>query len=300
MSPIRRAILAFALIAGIAPTIAQVPPPVPALPIPPRTRLTAPLTLFVDSSLGSDSNLCLTAGTGACKTITHAATIVCNNIEPNGQQISIQLTSGEALTENVALCNYLDSTLPAENNTPLIIGDPSVPSSYGIEPASGIAITAVNVRTPWIISGLTIRVTGGSGTCIEADINSFIYVSGNVIFAGCGIAVQSLYGGKVEFIGPTSFGGVYAGAFLSAEFGGQILTQAAPMTCVTGPVFGVFAQAIRGGLISWGAGSFSGCGSATGARYQAALGGGVDTNGGGASFFPGNAGGTTTSPGWYN
>jgi hypothetical protein len=40
-------------------------------------------------------------------------------------------------------------------------------------------------------------------------------------------------------------------------------------------------------------------GAATGARYLANTGGGIQTDGSGASFLPGNSAGTATSPGWY-
>jgi hypothetical protein len=41
-------------------------------------------------------------------------------------------------------------------------------------------------------------------------------------------------------------------------------------------------------------------GAATGSRYGAALNGVIQTNGGGATYFPGNSAGSTSVGGQYN
>jgi hypothetical protein len=65
------------------------------------------------------------------------------------------------------------------------------------------------------------------------------------------------------------------------------------------PAFpGGFAFCSRNGVQGWIGASFAG--TATGGRYFALTGGGIETNGGGASFFPGNSVLGATSPAWYN
>ena len=66
-------------------------------------------------------------------------------------------------------------------------------------------------------------------------------------------------------------------------------------------VFGSHAECVafaNGGMISAASLTFSG--AATGTRYFAALNGIVYTNGGGATYFPGNAAGATATGGQYN
>jgi hypothetical protein len=64
------------------------------------------------------------------------------------------------------------------------------------------------------------------------------------------------------------------------------------------PAFGaLFAQASTGGQTDWSAVTFSG--NATGTRYSALLNGVLYTGGGGTSYFPGNAAGSTGSGGQY-
>jgi hypothetical protein len=83
---------------------------------------------------------------------------------------------------------------------------------------------------------------------------------------------------------------------LSAYDGGQIRTQSSSITLVGTPAFSNFAVASRGGTVLANANTYSG--GATGTRYTANLGGGVLTSGG-ATYLPGDATGTATSPGWY-
>lgn len=87
-----------------------------------------------------------------------------------------------------------------------------------------------------------------------------------------------------------------ANAHIAAYDGGQIRTQNATVTITGTPAITTFAIADRGGTILANANTYSG--AATGVRYSANRCGGILT-GAGATYLPGNAAGTATSPGWY-
>ena len=81
---------------------------------------------------------------------------------------------------------------------------------------------------------------------------------------------------------------------------GRIFGQGGVTVTITGtPGFsGAFAEADDLGFVNYNGPIFSG--AATGKRYGATLNGVIDTNGAGATYFPGNVGGTTATGGQYN
>ncbi len=89
-------------------------------------------------------------------------------------------------------------------------------------------------------------------------------------------------------------GGVHAEAAVK----GQISMQSIALT-ITGSInFGIFAFATTLGAIYSALFTFSG-GTPTGTRYTANGNAVINTNGGGASYFPGNAAGSTATGGQY-
>jgi hypothetical protein len=100
-----------------------------------------------------------------------------------------------------------------------------------------------------------------------------------------------------------AFGGGYtvsggAQAHYAVVDGAQIQNAGQTVTLTGTPAFSIaFALANLTGYITAPGVTF--IGSATGPRYSATNGGAINTNSGGANYFPGNAAGTATSPGWY-
>ena len=97
----------------------------------------------------------------------------------------------------------------------------------------------------------------------------------------------------------------------SAVAGGLIdFNTTATITCTGSPAFTTFANA--GGAAAASALwlgqiyvpsakiTYSGCGTVTGKRYNAQLNSVINSAGGGANFFPGNAAGTVATGGQYN
>ena len=254
--------------------------------------LSSSLSLFADSTNGSDTNSdCLASGTSACATVTHAAQLFCKYMRKNGQAVAIHTPGGFNQVENVSLCSYTPDELLAQSSAPTITG-------AAIVPVSGVPVAAVNVNTPWNLSSIAIQAPNTSTTCVNSDINSLIYVT-NVTFYTCGIVLQMNYGGKIELNGGITLNSNVA-AVVSTGYGGVFISAGQTITCNTIGSVSVFASSSDNGSQNWAGTSFSGCGSVVGTRFSATLGGGIDTNGGGGAFFPGNAAGSATSPGWYN
>jgi hypothetical protein len=261
---------------------------------PGRWVLSIASNFFADSTNGSDSGStdCMAAGTSACATVTHAASLFCQNILKHGQSFTININPAGNQVENIALCSYTPDEQLAQGTAPVISGS----STGAIFPASGTAITAVGVNTPWTISSLIVDTANAA--CIEADINSLIYV-GNVQFDTCNSVFQALFGGKIELLGTIVLTANVA-AVVSTGDGGVFISAGQTFNCSGIGSVTTFAQATDNSVQNWTGTAFSGCGALTGQRYASVLGGGIQTSGGGVNFFPGNSVGTATSPGWYN
>jgi len=204
--------------------------------------------------------------------------------------------------------------------------------SITIQVADGTYTGGAIVNAPWIGAG-DVTLQGNVSTpanvvisttgvhCISVQNNGRLRVGG-VKFQTMtfGIALAATSGGKIDIVSPVNFGAC-ATFHMNADGGGKILCSsnytisgntpahavaisfgyfyvAGNTITITGsPSLGTFAQSTRTGYMEWISNTFSG--SATGARYSVATGGGVFVNGGGTSYLPGNSAGSTTSPGWY-
>ncbi len=147
------------------------------------------------------------------------------------------------------------------------------------------------------IRGFTITSSAGSAFLHETQgkVTHSSNVLGAVAAYHCAVRAPGarLESGTYTISGSPSIAGWHASKLgVVYQSGGTITLTGTPAWGVAG------AQAIRNGLIFLDTVTFSG--AATGVRYTATLGGGIDTLGGGASFIPGNSAGSATSPGWYN
>lgn len=127
------------------------------------------------------------------------------------------------------------------------------------------------------------RVTLGAGMNFGASAGAHMRILNNGhVFATAAYAIS---------------GAIGAGGHVWTQFGGLFEAYALTVTITGTPALGPFAAAESGGAQIWYGMTFSG--SATGARYSATLNGVLNAFGGGASYFPGNAGGSTATGGQY-
>lgn len=256
-----------------------------------RLALTAARTYYVRTD-GSDSNngLANTAG-GAFLTIQKAIDTVCA-IDMGIYQVTIQVAAG-TYTGQINFNNWVGSLRP------IIQGDTVTPSNVVINVTGSDAIVN-DAALPWQIQGFRVKTTT-SGWVLRARNGGKIYFQNLDFAASADIQIAAQGAATIKALGNYSISGspggngihVYAadGAFVDVSGIGVTLTGT-PAWSSNGMAF-----ATRNGTLSANGITFTG--SATGTRYGVTLNGVLYTAGGGASYFPGDAAGSTATGGQY-
>jgi hypothetical protein len=172
-----------------------------------------------------------------------------------------------------------------------ITGNTTTPANVVIAAGGSIAINGSNTLTRYNITG--VRITGTSFGIFASG--STTIQPGIVNLATTGAA--QVYADNGAFV---AFANNYtissgAGRHLWAYAGGYIQCVSRTITVSGTPAFSsAFAVCQTGGLVLASGNTYSG--SATGTRFAVSDLGVIDTGGGGANYFPGNAAGTGTNP----
>jgi len=265
-----------------------------------RTRLTSPLTLYVDVINGSDANNGLAPGSGhAFKTIQHAVLVAATDYDLDGNALTIQLADGN-YPENVALFPYTGRGNAGHTGPILIVGNTGSPANVTVTSNSLACFTAVECGYfEYDFQGMTLISNSVGGACLLADAGGWIY-GDNIIFgtSNSGNHCNAENGGIIELNSYTISGNAQNHYF--ATSGGEIIvTGAGTITLVNNPTFSsTFAFTDRLGLIQCPSTQVF-TGTATGTRYSANANSVIWTNGAGATFFPGTVGGSTATGGQY-
>jgi len=148
----------------------------------------------------------------------------------------------------------------------------------------------------WDLKGFKVQTTT-SGIGVRAD-RSYLRLS-NFNFGTCaGQHIIGFNGAQIDILTNYTISGSATGASHYLTRYGSFLNNVGFTVTVTGtPAFATFAQSDYASVIECSLSTFSG--AATGARYSVGGNAVIQTGGGGASFFPGNAAGTTSSGGQY-
>jgi hypothetical protein len=235
------------------------------------------------AATGNDSNDGLTASrAGAFLTIQKAIDTV-SGVLIGANAVTIQLADGThsgavavnapwlgtgtvTLTGNTTFPSNVVATAPSTGTIALNAGRLTV-SHFQVQSASVYGIVAYPGG----------RIDIGSGMRFGATTNSHIAVEGGYIY---GRANYMIVGG-----GPVHWGVGSAGLIDIAGI---------TITVVGTPAFSyAFCSCSGNGVAFVISNTFTG--SATGSRYNVGQGGQINTNGGGASYFPGNSAGTETT-----
>jgi len=258
-------------------------------------------TFYIDQGIGSDTLYDVTSDTisgahGPWATLTHALTVMAT-LNLNGNTATIQLA-------NPGTYSGLLNIRAPSSGTLMIRGDPSSQSSYIISGTPGGVQGVVTVNSGSVeLTGITVENISGPALSwgIEAS-NSSVTLT-NVTVAG---ATSSFANVLAEVGGSITLGSgiIFSGSTNSAacaQHGGVINQSGSGPTVSGSPAYatgamsanslGVYAVAATG-VTAWS-------GAATGHRYSAVLNSVINTNGGGASFFPGSVAGTTATGGQY-
>lgn len=259
-----------------------------------RWALTGALTINVDQTNGLSTNDGLSTGAGgALATVAQAISMITNSLDLKGQAVTVLFASGQTYTTGVTL-------------TSAWVGGGSITFNLGTStmnptsPATGAAFyfSGAMPGTIIVMNGTIQTTTAGHG--IHATNGAIIDVLTGITFGACaGIHILADFLGVIALLSNYSVTGAPAGAVhAEAAVQGQISLQGIALT-ITGTInFGTFALATSLGQIYSISFTFSG-GTVTGTRYTANTNSVINTNGGGANYFPGSVAGSTATGGQY-
>jgi len=255
-----------------------------------REVLTANRTYYVRTD-GSDSNNGLAnSAAGAFLTIQKGLDVTAT-LDLNNYVVTIQVADG-TYSESVGVPQFTG----ADNsvNNVILLGNTTTP-------ASCIISTAGDCLSPYSASYITIKgfklVSSGSNGLL-VGYNSIVSIY-EMDFGACSAAQIACYdGGRVYVQANYTISGSATTHVDSWGAGGHISGSGKTITLTGTPAFSsAFAKAGLVGVVNYTSMTFSG--SATGSRYNAYDNGVIQTDGGGASYFPGNSAGATSNGGQY-
>ena len=247
-----------------------------------REKLASSRTYYVRTD-GSDSNdgLANTAA-GAFLTIQKAIDTVAG-LDINSNSVTIQVAAG-TYAETVTVSGPW-----VGGNSVTLLGDATTPSNVQISPASGSCVTMTGYSM-MNISGFKLVSTTGSALNIVRF--SHLAVTGAMDFGACAaghhFSIQSCsritVGANYNITGS-------AVSHIASQEHAVWLGSGLTVTLTGTPAFSIgYAFCNGGSLIKKHGMTFSG--SATGVRFVLQTNGTIDTNGGGATYFPGDSAGT--------
>jgi hypothetical protein len=276
------------------------------------TYLNASRDYYVNTSTGSDANdglsATVTGGHGPWATLQHAQDYI-TKFNLNGFSINIHVANGTYAA--LALANM------AGSGNVNWIGNSGSPSSCIISGSSKTAIyggagTGGNAHT---FNGFKLTTTGSTGGA-DPGCACFFYGGGNTYIQNMDFGASlgdhiACSAGQIHVLGTINISGspssntVSSGSHLATASGGIIITGtgALPTYSISSSISlpGAFAAAGELSVIDFivNGGTFSGAGSVTGRRYQGAQNAIINTNGGGANYFPGTIAGSLSTGAQY-
>lgn len=255
-----------------------------------REKLTAARTYYVRTD-GSDSNTGLANTSGGAFLTIQKAIDTAASLDMVTFDVTIQIADG-----TYTGANTLKKTIGS--GTVIIQGNSGTPANVLISTTSANCFSGTSMSSTYTIKDLEMRTTT-SGHGVDIDGAGLVNVSN--IRCGAkgtnGAHLRAIGGGVIKSTSSYTVSGG-GGFHLLVGYLGTIATTAGTVTYSGTPNFSVanvYADAL--GYIN-GAGSTQ-SGAATGTRYVAQQNGVINTAGGGASFWPGNVAGSTSTGGQY-
>lgn len=255
-----------------------------------RQALTANTTFYV-ATTGSDSN----SGTAAApwQTIQHAINYIANYVDLSGYTATISVADGTYTAGGAANGAFVGGGSVA------VTGNTATPGNCVISVTNGNCFTAMNGAI-LNIGGFKVK-TVTSGTAIIAQSGGQINLTGAMQFDATPTGYAHLYAnqaGAINIQTNYTINNVTFGIHWWTESGGVIINDSTHTITLTGATaFSIFAQSDSLGVQTVANVTFSGSG--TGQRYSIGSNAVINTNGGGASYLPGNVAGGTSTGGVY-
>lgn len=253
--------------------------------------LTTNTTWYVNPLTGSDTNSGLSPIV-PFQTIVGAYAKICSTYLFQGFSGTLQLAAG----------TYPATTL---SGNPIgiagsfnITGDTTTPTNCVLSTAvNGASAFLASAAASINLAGVQIKSTGTGGNGLVANTGGLLFFSSCDFGACTNAQIFAAEAGTIVGTGNFTVSGAAARS-ISAGFSASISIQNVTITITGTPAFSVaFAEAVYTGTLIATSITFSG--SATGPRYNVAANGVINTNGGGATYFPGNSGGSTATGGQY-
>lgn len=257
-----------------------------------RELLTANRTYYVRTD-GSDTNngLTNTAG-GAFLTIQKAVDTVADTLDLGGKNITIQVGDG-TYTGAVTLKNAVG--FPGAGGL-TIQGNSTTPANVVISTTSNDCFRANQLFVIWDIKDLKMQTTTG-GSCLYATNATLRF--GNVDFgATATYHIRTAAGAQILCTASYSVTGG-ATRHVASEYQSYVEIIGFTVTVSSSLAWTHFCVCTMAGMADFSITTISGGASNTGTRYNSTTNGIINTNGGGANYFPGNAAGTTATQGQY-
>jgi hypothetical protein len=251
---------------------------------PGREVLTAARTYYVRTD-GSNSNTGLVDSSGGAFLTIQKAIDVVAALDISTQNVTIQVRDGTYSANIRVTSAWLGSgtvTLQGNTSTP---ANCVITSSVTVQVSNGGRLT---------INGFEVQA---SSIGISATRNGVITLGANMRFGACtSYHWEATFNGIVVGASYAIVGA--AGIHMRLDSGGVGQFAAMAVTLTGTLAFSPFVEVTGGAILSHFSTTWTG-GTITGSRYSANLNGVINTFGGGANVFPGNAVGTTATGGQY-
>jgi len=255
-----------------------------------REVLTANRTYYVRTD-GSNSNNGLANTSGGAFATTQKAWDTIVTLDLNGFTVTIKLGNTGTFTGG------LNATVPPVGGNVIIEGDTATPANTLVSVTSADAI-ALNCVAQLTVQYFEVRTATAGNSIVSGIAGAKVTIGAGMRFGACaGYQLYALNGGN---IGGSSNYTISGGAIchILATLAGTIILSSLTVTVSGTPAFSSgFVYATLLAAISAYSITFSG--SATGQRYNASQNSVINTYGGGASYFPGNSAGATSTGGQY-
>lgn len=269
-----------------------------------RWRLTADTTFYVNDITGNDDNSGLTPSV-PFQTITRACDVLGSFVDLSGFVATVRIASG-TYDSPINMQDRLVGASQGARSVVFLAQDGAVAIST-ISPHAG-SVIALN-GAAFTLRGNDFILAAPSGpadaviACISAsESGSIIEIDGNIsfglaqdvhVYAGPGSQIRYLTGHTMTITDDAPFHWQCINGFIN------IASDDLAIILSGTPAFSqAFVQASLNGACRM-IGLTIPSGTATGKRYDVKLNGTIDTNGGGANYFPGDVPGTDATGGIY-
>ena len=254
-----------------------------------REMLSGLRTYYVDPAQGDDAGDGLSAGAGAFASLARAVAAT-QAIDAGGHVVTIKLADG---TYSFGTALLLDA--PVVGAPRLVIeGNTAAPDQVVMSGDDEVFEVAAGIVA---LRGMRFQNTSGGRATVLAS-NRGTVVLDQVDFAVAGGHLNAIENGSLILEGPCSISG-NAKYFVRLTEGGSARMRSQTVTLTGAPHFASsFIICARCSVAQMTALTFAG--TATGRRYLVSDNAVITTNGGGASYFPGDVAGTTDSGGRYD